>query len=59
MTLIFYLLLVWLSDSAMFSWWWFFVALLFSANDTRTIYSRQTVYKYTNDPTLDGEDFEE
>lgn len=49
MALLFYLLFVWLSDSVSFSWGWFFVALIFSSQDTKTI------YKYTSDKSLEGE----
>ncbi|OGD69090.1 hypothetical protein A2996_00215 [Candidatus Campbellbacteria bacterium RIFCSPLOWO2_01_FULL_34_15] len=54
MTLLFYLLFVWISDAITFSWIWFIVALLFSAKPTRTVYE----YIYTNDPELADDNFE-
>jgi len=55
MALLFYLLLVWISDIVTFSWMWFIVSLLFSLGNARTIYR----YKYTNNPDLVDEDVEE
>jgi hypothetical protein len=55
MALLFYLILVWLSNSATFSWGWFFIALLFSSGEAKTIYR----YKYTNNPDLDETEFDE
>lgn len=55
MTLLFYLILVWVSNTVTFSWIWFIIALLFSLDGARTVYK----YKYTNNPNLMDEDFEE
>jgi len=45
---LFYLILVFFSDKVEWSWGWFFVSLLFSGGE-------KIVYKYTNNPDLDGE----
>lgn len=46
---VFYLLLVFLSESVEFSWIWFLVSIVFSSSEV--VYK----YKYTSDPKLDGQ----
>ncbi|MDP2704888.1 MAG: hypothetical protein Q8O71_00580 [bacterium] len=55
MPLLFYLILVWISENVTFSWGWFIVALLFSLGRAKTTYK----YRYTNNPDEDEEEVEE
>jgi hypothetical protein len=44
---LFYIILVFFSDKVEWSWLWFFVSLFFSG-------SERVIYKYTNNPDLEG-----
>lgn len=48
MTIIFYLIFVWVSDQVTFSWIWLIVALFLSGGEAKKI------YKYTTNPELEG-----
>ena len=50
MTVIFYLILVWLSEQVTFSWIWLIVALFLSGSEAKKI------YKFTTDPRLEGKE---
>lgn len=48
MATLFYIILVVFSYDVAWSWWWFIISLFFAGGE-------RTVYKYTSDRSLDGE----
>ncbi len=50
MTIIFYLIFVWISEQVTFSWIWLVVALFLSGGEAKKI------YKYTTDSSLEGKE---
>ncbi len=54
MATLFYLLLVFLSPSAQFTWFWFLISILFSVAET----GGRIIYRYTTDKSMEGHEEE-